>query len=345
MIKRSTYKNKACYMLTGPGLSASVIPEPGGKVASLKDLGSGFEHMVQREGEVYRDQPYDGVYVNAECSGFDDMFPTIDTCHYESPPWKGTVLPDHGEVWSLPWEHEVRGETLHLRVRGVRLPYLLEKRVSILAEKTLRLDYTLTNESAFDMDFLWAAHVMAAAEAGARIVVPRCCRTAMTAFSTSGRMGRYGDSVPWPAFTGPDGRHHRADIVRPPTAADNEKYYFRDPLDEGWCAVSSASGGVLALSFPVTTVPYLGVLLNEQGFDNRTNVFLEPCTATFDRVDVARLRRQCSSVKAGSRYEWHLCMTVGNLADGEELVGVAEDGSLVTEQGGAGQGAGSEGRG
>jgi hypothetical protein len=335
MITRSTYKDKACYVLQGRGLSASVIPEPGGKVASLKDLASGLEHMVQREGDVYREQPYGGVYVDAECSGFDDMFPTIDTCHCECPPWRGTVLPDHGEVWSLPWQHEVRGDVLHLRVRGVRMPYLLEKRVSIPADRTLRLDYVLTNESAFNMDFLWAAHVMAAAAEGARIILPRCCRTAMTTFSTSGRMGRYGDSVPWPVFTGPDGRQHRADVVRPPAAADNEKYYFRDPLDEGWCAVRSAGGSLLALSFPVATVPYLGVLLNEQGWDNRTNVFLEPCTATFDRVDVARLRGQCSTVKAASRYEWHICMTVGNLADREELVKVTEDGSIVTGRGGA----------
>jgi hypothetical protein len=335
MITRSTYKNKACYVLQGRGVSASIIPEPGGKVASLKDLASGFEHMVQREGETCRDQPYDGVYVDAECSGFDDMFPTIDECHYESPPWKGTLLPDHGEVWSLPWEHEVRGDALHLRVRGVRLPYLLEKRVSIPEDRTLRLDYALTNESAFPMDFLWAAHVMANVDVGTRLILPRCCRTAMTAFSTSGRMGRYGDAVSWPAFTGPDGRQHRADIVRPPAAADNEKYYFRDPLDEGWCAVRAPGGRVFALSFPPEAVPYLGILLNEQGWDNRTNIFLEPCTASFDRVDVARLRGQCSTVEAGSRYQWHLCMTVGSVADGEELVRVTDDGSLVKGQGGA----------
>ena len=333
-ITRSSYKNRESVVLSSGALSAAVIPSAGGKIASLVDLSSGHEHMVQRAGAAYRDQPYDGVYVDGECSGFDDMFPTIDECHYETFPWKGVRLPDHGEVWSLPWEHEVRADALTLRVRGVRLPYLLEKRVSMPSERTLRIDYTLSNETRFDMDFLWAAHVMITMEEGGRILLPRCCRTAVTALSRSGRMGRYGDTVSWPEFTGPDGTRHRADVGRPAAVKDMEKYYFRDPLDEGWCALRGSEGRLLALSFPVATVPYLGVLLNEHAFDDRYNLFLEPCTASFDRIDAARLRGQCSRVKAGSSYAWHLCMTVDKLGPGEGLARVTEGGTIVKGTGG-----------
>ncbi len=336
VISRARYKNKESIVLSTGALSATVILSAGGKLASLVDRASGWEHMVQREGAAYREQPYDGVYVDGECSGFDDMFPTIDECHYEFFPWKGVRLPDHGEVWSLPWEHEAQGDTVLLRVRGVRLPYLLEKKVTVSAERTLRLDYALTNESGFDMDFLWAAHVMATMEEGARLLLPRCCRTAMTVLSRSGRMGRYGDAVAWPAFKGPDGRAHRADVMRPPSAADAEKYYFRDPLDEGWCAVRAPGGRLLALSFPVATVPFLGILMNEHAWDNRSNIFLEPCTATFDRPDAARLRGQCSRLPAHSRYAWHLCMTVDRLAKDEGLARVTEDGAVVKGPGSAG---------
>jgi hypothetical protein len=329
MITRSKHKNKDCYVISSDRLSASVIPSPGGKIASLLDLASGYEHMAQRAGPVYREQPYDGVYVDAECTGFDDMFPTIDECHYETAPWKGVRLPDHGEVWSLPWEHEVTGQSIRMRVRGVRLPYGLEKTVSMPTETTLRLDYALTNDTDFAMDYLWAAHVMANIDEGTRVLLPRCCRTAMTTFSRSGRMGRYGDSVPWPAFTAPDGKPHRADIARPAAVADNEKYYFRDPLDEGWCAVRAPGGRLLALSFPVAAVPFLGILMNEQAFDDRYNIFLEPCSAPFDRVDIARLRGQGSSAKAHSRTTWHVCMTVDRLEDGEELLRVTEEGTVV----------------
>ena len=327
------YKDKESITLSSRSLSATVIPSPGGKIASLVDLASGYEHMVQRSGPAYRDQPYDGVYTDGECSGFDDMFPTIDECHYELPPWKGARLPDHGEVWSLPWEHQVEGDTLVMRVRGVRLPYLLEKRLSIPSENTLRIDYVLTNDTPSDMHFLWAAHVMANIEEGSRILLPSCCTTAMTALSKSGRMGRYGDTVSWPEFTGPDGTRHRGDAGRAASVADMEKYYFRDPLDEGWCAVRSPGGRLLALSFPVSTVPYLGILLNEHAWDDRYNIFLEPCTASFDRIDAARLRGQSSAVKARSTYEWHLCMTVGALSTGERLARVTPEGAVVKDKG------------
>ena len=332
-VSASRYKNKDCIILSSGAIAATVIPSPGGKLASLVELSSGYEHMVQRAGPAYRDQPYDGVYTDGECSGFDDMFPTIDECHYESFPWKGVLLPDHGEVWSLPWEHEVDGGTLVLRVRGVRLPYLLEKRVSIPAERTLRIDYTLSNETPFDMDFLWAAHVMAHLEEGSRILLPRCCTTAVTALSRSGRMGRYGDAVSWPEFTGPDGTRHRGDVSRQASTADMEKYYFRDALDEGWCAVRAPGGRLLALSFPAATVPYLGILLNEHAWDDRDNIFLEPCTASFDRIDAARLRGQSSTVKARSTYAWHLCMTVDHLATGERLERITEEGTIERGKG------------
>jgi hypothetical protein len=115
-----------------------------------------------------------------------------------------------------------------------------------------------------------------------------------------------------------------------------EKYYFRDALEEGWCAVRYPDGTLFALSFPVSTVPYLGLLPNEHAWDGRTNIFLEPCTATFDRPDAARLRGQASTVKARSTYAWHLCMTVDRLAAGERLVRVTEEGAVVKQRGGAG---------
>jgi hypothetical protein len=330
LLERSTYKNKDAWTLSTPALSVVVIPSPGGKIASFLDRRTGREHLVQRPGAVYRDQPFLGRYVDGECSGFDDMFPTIDECRYESEPWSGTVLADHGEAWSLPWDCRADGEALVLSMRGVRLPYRLSKRVSLPSPATLRIDYTLVNESPWPMDFLWAAHVMAAMDEGSRLVVPPSCRTAMTVLSGSGRMGRYGDAVPWPCARAADGTEHRFDVVRPASVHDWEKYYFRDPLDEGWCAVRSPSGATLALSFPAAAVPYLGILLNENAWDDLYNIFLEPCTSTFDRVDMARLRGQCSRVAAGAIYRWHLCMTSASLRPGEDVARVREDGTVET---------------
>jgi len=48
------------------------------------------------------------------------------------------------------------------------------------------------------------------------------------------------------------------------------------------------------------------VLPNEGGWQDLYNIFLEPATASFDRLDVARVRGECSTVKANAMYEWYL---------------------------------------
>ena len=92
--------------------------------------------------------------------------------------------------------------------------------------------------------------------------------------------------------------------------SNSEKYYFKNKLSDGWCAVRYPDGTVFGLSFPEQKVPYLGILHNPGGWRDIYNIFLEPCTAPFDRPDVANLRGQGSVVKAHSIYEWHLNITV-----------------------------------
>ena len=83
-------------------------------------------------------------------------------------------------------------------------------------------------------------------------------------------------------------------------------------MAEGWCELSyPVSGFTLRLDWPVEQVPYLAVLPNEGGWQDLYNIFLEPATASFDRLDVARVRGECSTVKAGATYEWYLDMSVG----------------------------------
>ena len=62
-------------------------------------------------------------------SGFDEVFPSIESCYYPVEPWEGVKVPDHGEVWSLPWRYEVHEDSVDLSVHGVRFPYRLQKKI------------------------------------------------------------------------------------------------------------------------------------------------------------------------------------------------------------------------
>ncbi len=261
----SRYKNKNSIVLDNGSIRAEFLPDPGGKLVSLINLNSGFEFLVQRPNDIYRDQPFDGSYVEGECSGFDDMFPTIDECMCNQLPWNGVKMADHGEVWSLPWEYRLEGGILYMMVKGVRFPYRLEKSITLTANRTIRIDYRLVNESDNDFDFLWAGHFMINMEEGCRIVVPEDCKEAISILTNGPR--KFGDSIDWPMFAGNDGAYYRGDISRSPATRGFEKYYFQNKLKNGWCRFEYPGGEHIEVQFPSGEVPYLGILMNENGWD------------------------------------------------------------------------------
>jgi len=307
-IHASRYKDQAAITLESEQIAAQFLPGVGAKLASLVYKPAGVELLVQRPNETYRMAPYDGDYVaQGECSGFDEMFPSIDRCFYEGYPWRGTPIPDHGEVWSIPWACDEADGRLHFATYGVRFPYRLEKWVSFPEDGILRSDYRLTNLSSFDFDFMWAAHTMLNLEEDAELALPAGVRKIVTALSFNGSLGRYGDEFDWPVTVLPAGGARDLRRIRPKTARDAVKYFVKGEMPEGWCTLTyPRSGFELRLAWPVSQVPYFAVLPNEGGWQDLYNIFLEPATASFDRLDVARVRGECSTLKAGTVYEWYL---------------------------------------
>ncbi len=313
----SQYKDQPAMTIASAAVVAQFLPGVGAKLASLIYRPANLELLVQRPAAAYRLAAYDGDYVlDGECSGLDDMFPSIDRCFYESYPWRGTPIPDHGEVWSLPWDCEIEEDRLHFTIYGVRFPYRLEKWISFRGEETLHSAYRLTNLSAFDFDFMWAAHPMFIMEENTQVRLPAGVAKAVTIFSLSGAFGRYGDEFAWPVATLADGRTLDLHRVRPKAARDAEKYFIKGRLPEGWCELTyPLSGATLRMDFPIEQVPYLAILSNPGGWQDLYNIFLEPATAPFDRPDVARLHGQCSTVKARSTYEWYLDISLSPLEE------------------------------
>ena len=195
-IYKSTYKDQKAVTLESEEIEAQFLPGLGGKLASLVHKKSSREFLAQAANDKYRVLEYDGNYVDSECSGFDDMFPTIDICHYEGFPWAGAKLPDHGEVCSLSWDYAIEDDCLYMCTYGVRLPYKLEKWVRFESDDLLNINYKATNPSSFDMDFIWAAHPMINAEAGGEIILPYKSEQDMTCvFSMDESFGKYGDAM------------------------------------------------------------------------------------------------------------------------------------------------------
>jgi hypothetical protein len=327
-ISPTLYKDQPAVTIESEMISAQFLPTIGAKFCSLVYKPQNFELMVQRPAPKYLIAPYDGVYEEGECSGFDDMFPTIDRGLYGKFPWQDTMIPDHGEVWSLPWEMQVSDNRLTFTCHGVRFPYQLEKQVFFLDSSRLRIEYSLKNLSAFDMDFLWAAHIMLNLEENVELVLPSSVERIVTTFNRSGILGSFGDTFDFPHARLTNGKQQDLRQMRPKSAQDAYKYYVDGKLSEGWCALNyRARGLLLALSFPTETVPYLGILPNEGGWHDLYNIFLEPATAAFDSLKNARERDTLSTIPANSVYKWYLNIA---LAPGASVSCVSEDGNILT---------------
>jgi len=303
------------------GLEVALLPEVGSKMISLRsstDTGTaGREWLWQTPRRPFRKPDYGGAFEFYDISGFDDCFPGIGEGPYPLPPWEGVTVPDHGELWTLPWDYAIEGDALRLTVHGVRFPYRMEKRITLESgpAPALRVEYRLENLSPFPLRYLWSAHPLLAAMPGMRVRLPEgvCVRVD---WSKDGRLGQLGVEHAWPVARTNDGRETRLDVLPLEDAGTADKLYstrLPSTADTGWCSLHDpASGDQLTLRFDPARVPYIGVWLNMGGWPVGPeatpcyNVALEPCTGFPDRLDEAVLREEAATLAPRSVAEWWL---------------------------------------
>ena len=310
-IYKSDYRNFTSLVLENEFLKLVVLPS-GGRVVSLFDKQKNREFLMQQEGKDYLFGSYDGDYVASRPAGFDDMFPTIDKCYYEDFPWKGHLLPDHGEVWGLNWDYVLEDNKIIMWVNGVRLPYVLKKYIYFYSDYEIRIDYEVTNLTGFDMNYIWSAHPIIMAEEGMEFFLPPECKEAASTLNFSGRVGGYGHEFSWPEYKDKDGNTHILNKFRGKSKDNAEKYFFRNKVKEGRIKLKYPSdNAILNLSFPPEKLPYIGILIDE-GYFRKDLVFIipEPCTAGFDRIDASKLYGAGSVLKANSTFDWYLAFSV-----------------------------------
>ena len=109
-IVESKYKNVFALQVETDSYTALVLPSEGGKLASFIDKKTGKEYLLQNPSKEYLHIGKSDNFEQGECSGFDDMFPTIDPVCVN-----GKEYPDHGEVCRVSFSYSIEGEKLVLR--------------------------------------------------------------------------------------------------------------------------------------------------------------------------------------------------------------------------------------
>ena len=282
MITKTTYKDRPAIAVEGHNLTAVFLPEDGGKLASLKTA-SGDELLEQARGERYLPLTIDGSYVDAECSAFDDMFPTIDPCTLA-----GHDYPDHGEVCRRAHGWETDGAVLRLSCTAESVNAEFTKEITG-DETGIAIRYTIKNSGTEPLPCIWAGHMMFAGKPGAEVF--------SNAPSDSGIRVMFGKAPEMPEKIGPyapDG--------------DSYKYYITEPFTPLVCGILYSGGEKVTVSFDGDAVRWLGVWMNNGSFKGMYNLALEPCTAPYDSPVNAEKEQAGAVIPGGGtvRFTMHL---------------------------------------
>jgi galactose mutarotase-like enzyme len=324
-IAHGPYKDQDAVILENDTVRAVLLPAHGGKTISLVHKGTGVETLWQNPLPRFTESRYGDPYERGEFAGFDEMFPTVSRCFYQSYPWAGVEAPDHGEVWALPWDEKIEGNAVTLGVNGVRFPYRLQKTVSLEGER-LVAHYSAANLSRLPLEFIWAAHPLFNASEGMRFIVPADMRRIVNAVPGS-VLGGYGERYDFPVARRTTGSTVRLDQVPARNSTGYQKYWFESKVSEGWCILHDPRTKLsIGLTYPPDKVPYLGMWLNEGGYAGQYNIAPEPATAAMDRIDFATMWGMGSSLAPGGTHEWDLVISLGQ---GGEPRAMSRDGGFV----------------
>jgi len=297
----STYEGFEALEISNEEIFLLVVPELGGKIASMVHRHSQREWLWKSPYLEYRKPIYGTSYIREfDLGGLDECFPTVAPTFFPAGPWAGTPIPDHGELWPQAWDVEIHQSPqrieLVMRCYGVRLPYRFERTITVEAGKAMaRLGYRATNLAPFELPFIWSIHPLFRIVPGMHLSLPAGVSQVRVDFSTNDLFGKTGTLQPWPLARDASGQTVDLSRIQPPSLGQGVKY-FTLPLqgDEPVEAILSTPDEEhsFCFRFSPSEISHVGVWMNCAGWTPLAqppyyNLALEPCIGASDSLTVA----------------------------------------------------------
>jgi galactose mutarotase-like enzyme len=289
-------------------LRLTILPERGAKIVSLYHRPTATELLWQPAAGVTDGPLAAGIAFDAEQAwGWDEMFPAIHPEEYEDDGGRLIAVPDHGEVWTLPWEVlQTDGETsITLRVTGDTLPYELTRRTTV-SGATVSQDYTLRNTGETELPWMWAAHPLFALDEGAGLQVPPAWDTVRNAHDSPAMPG-YDRLFPYP------GSSPRLDTLPAPGSSIALKYFFEHENADPAARVilrQPAVGLDIQVGADPRIAPWYGIWCNSGGLFGHNNVAIEPASAPMDSLSAAARLGRLPRLPAGESVTWWMVVSI-----------------------------------
>lgn len=314
LLTQTTWHGLVAWALENESLRTVVVPELGAKLVSLFDKRNQLEWLVDPGDRPVKKVEYGAVFTDQDLSGWDEMFPTIVACEYPVRGEKyGALLPDHGEVWALPWALDSAPvDTLKLSVEGFALPYRLTRTLVYRASDTLQMHYELVNLGQESLPYIWAAHPQFVCGEEAEIRFPPQVNEVCNTIPAIWGWGEPETRFAWPQATRLDGQSMRIDRTGSASLKQARKFFALPETRVGWAGlVRRPTGDWLRLDWDPEKVPYLGLWIDEGALSHTTVAALEPTTGFYDSLAVAWDKKEVTVLEPKATRTWTLTVWLG----------------------------------
>jgi len=313
-----TWNGVAAFSLQNSLIKVVMVPALGGKIASLIDLRTNREWLWQNPEPDGIEAQYGADYVRYLC-GWDECFPSICQTAFPADPWLDVTIPDHGEIWSLPWNTRLKenGDSIELTsvVQGKQLPYTFERTIQLNADAPeLWMKYCATNHSDSPMPFIWSSHPTLAASPGDKLILPT---DKMFLFhSLAERFGKQNSQISWPTATDAIGTKLNLSVLPRRETATSLKLFSTTSELSSAALADSDSRSKLIFEFDPDQITNVGVWLNFgalsiiEGSPASYCIAIEPCIGSTDDLSLAYQSGEAAILAPRSRRRWQLKVRV-----------------------------------
>jgi len=304
------HERQPAYACIGPDLEVVVVPGIGGKIVSIRSARTGHDYVWRQPGRRLAPIEDGRTYADADISGLDDCFPTVDPCVVPGGSGDAHELREHGDVWHRSWHPTVIPPTLHLSSAGEELPYRLSKGLTVRGP-CLEVQYRLRTDRPFR--YQWTGHLLLRAAPGGRLRI-HGHPVGRTSFATGGRLVTDPDlRWTWPDVPSADGSTVDLSVVEDAAVAVNEKVWLRSPPDGTARLECGAGAGDAVVTFDADMLPWLAICVDYGGWPAAEPahwVAIEPSTSNADALTDSMRGGTARTITPGETHRWWWSLTI-----------------------------------
>jgi galactose mutarotase-like enzyme len=319
--RQTTVSGFPAVALRTDEIEVVAVPALGMKLTNLRRLRG--REWLWRNDQIPFAPPRPGASYaeTADSGGWDECFPTVGPSPVPGAPAGAPALPDHGELWSAPWTSSVyehaEGVTLTGTVRGDRLPYELQRDVTLdRGAPRMRLRYRLRHTGGSPFPWIWCAHPVFNVRPGTTLSLPGVRQVKLDAVHGRDDFTR-GDVVSWPEAIGgaPD------PFVLPEPGGWALKLFGDVGAGGTMALIDPRAGERLEIAVDRAEVPQVGVWIcagwAPAGKRPYYTLAVEPCIGAPDRLEDAAGWGTSQTLNPGEERAWSVEVRLPGPADAD----------------------------